>query len=89
MLCLSQSIQAGRTDSHRVGAYEQQTSISHKTRRWEVQDQGVGRFAEPDSWLTDGHLLAVFSPGGRTQRGLWGLLYKSTNLIHEGATLVP
>ena len=34
------------------------------------------------------HLLAVSSGEGRREGVFWGLFYKGTNLIHEGATLM-
>ena len=52
--------------------FKQQTSISHSSGGWEIQDQGPSRFS---SWrgsfsrLPDGHLLTVSSHGG--ERKCW------------------
>ena len=58
----------------------------------EAQDQGTGRFDtwwEPASWLTDGCLFNVFSPGRSGKGALAGLLYKGTNPFIKGGTPSP
>ena len=47
---------------------------------WEVQDLGASRLGVwrgPDSWFTEGHLLAVSSHGQRGEGALWGLFIRA------------
>lgn len=51
--------------------YKQENFISHRSKGWEVQDQGTRRFCvwwEPASWFTDSHPVAVSTHGRKEQK---------------------
>lgn len=71
------------TDCHNNRLYtelKQHKLTSNSSRSWEIRDQVASHFGfweERSSWLVDGHLLTVFSPGRESASSLVSLLKRA------------
>ena len=78
---LSWSVQASIAKYNGLSGLQTTETWCSQLWRLEDRDQGAGRLSVwwgPQSWFTDGHLLAVSSRGGRHGGALWGAFYKDT-----------